>query len=551
MRPKRGAETECKMNEMHGSAFELDQEMKRIREKIVRRKRVSGQEVETVREPAPATVSTPDRGDDEASPERIVLPRLSESEGRIERKDAYRLEDFLCFHDVDFVSNAYRGILRREPDDSGMGQYLTELRAGRIAKTEIIGRLRFSAEGRAARVPVRGLAMPFALRTACRIPIAGPILGMLQYLIRLPILVRNHERLEAVLFHRELEMKRQVNAIEMRIEEWAIASGNATNARIERLRREFDGDAERLRGEMLREKMLVELGLAEFEQQIAENGNGVKAGIEQLRRESKAGIEQLRREFDDDAERLRSGLLQELANIAPMEHADVLLAKDDRLLDPMYVSFEDRFRGARDDIKRRVEIYLPDVRQAGAGTAEAPVLDIGCGRGEWLELLKENGLTAIGIDLNHVMATECRTRGLEVLEMDALQYLRRLTRGSIGAVTGIHVVEHLPIRRLVALIDETLRVLKRSGVAIFETPNPENLIVGACNFYYDFTHRTPLPPEPFAFLLQSRGFARVEIRRMHPNAEGMAMEAAETPLDHRLRELMFGDQDYAVIAHNR
>jgi O-antigen chain-terminating methyltransferase len=358
-----------------------------------------------------------------------------------------------------------------------------------MAKTEILGRLRFSAEGRAAGVSVRGLVLPFALRTARRTPLLGSLLGIVQYVIRLPSVVRSHEGLEATFFHRHFELKRQVNVVEAHIER-ALAR--------------------------------IEQRVESIEQRAVESGDAARSDVERLRKE----------------------MLEEL-DVAPGGP----LARGDHLLDPLYLSFEDRFRGTRDDIKKRVEVYIPVVRQAGAGSVGAPVLDIGCGRGEWLELLKENGLVGRGVDLNHVMADDCRMRGLEVIEQDAIEYLRDTVPESFGAVTGIHIIEHLPFRRLISLMDEALRVLRPGGVAIFETPNPENLIVGACTFYYDFTHIAPLPPEPVAFLLKSRGFARVEIRRLHRNTDAAVLAQDEAPLHPRLDQLLYGEQDYAAIAY--
>lgn len=120
----------------------------------------------------------------------------------------------------------------------------------------------------------------------------------------------------------------------------------------------------------------------------------------------------------------------------------------------MYVTFEDKFRGTREEIKERLTVYLPMLEQAGGVTEQRPLLDIGSGRGEWLELLKDNGLTARGVDLNETLARQCHDRGLEVEINDALQYLRSLPEASLGAITGFHVIEHLPMEVLLELYDE-------------------------------------------------------------------------------------------------
>jgi O-antigen chain-terminating methyltransferase len=177
---------------------------------------------------------------------------------------------------------------------------------------------------------------------------------------------------------------------------------------------------------------------------------------------------------------------------------------------------------------------------AGAGTESAPILDIGCGRGEWLQLLLEHGCIARGVDLNHAMIVENKQRGLDVIEHDALAYLANLPEASVRMVTGFHIIEHLRFDLLVRLFDECRRVLQPGGCIVFETPNPENLVVGAYTFYFDPTHRHPLPPQMVEFLAQQRGFADVDILRLHPRPEHGADEAL---LDKWFR----GPVDYAVV----
>ncbi|MCB1771457.1 MAG: class I SAM-dependent methyltransferase, partial [Candidatus Competibacteraceae bacterium] len=232
-------------------------------------------------------------------------------------------------------------------------------------------------------------------------------------------------------------------------------------------------------------------------------------------------------------------------------------AEADHVLDAMYVSFEDDFRGMRADIKQRLSAYLPSL-PPGIGSSFAPAVDLGCGRGEWLELLREHELTVTGVDLNRMMVESCRESGLTVVEADGLTYLREQPDSSFGLITGFHIIEHLPLRALVAWLDEALRVLKPGGMVIFETPNPENLVVGACNFYMDPTHRNPLPPVMTQFLVEARGFVRVEIRRMNQQVlndplrllEAGTPGAAElNPLIQMAKEHYFAAPDYAVMAY--
>jgi len=252
----------------------------------------------------------------------------------------------------------------------------------------------------------------------------------------------------------------------------------------------------------------------------------------------------------------RLGLLLEEARKrlpAPLDEQQLatLAREQDHLMDALYVSFEDHFRGARTDIQQRLQLYLPYLRQTGAGLEGHPILDLGCGRGEWLELLTQEGFVARGIDLNRTMVAECRERGLIVDEAEALACLRALPDGSLGAVTGLHIIEHLPLAVLVGVLDEALRTVRPGGIVIFETPNPENLMVSAYNFYFDPTHRNPLPPLLSSFLLEGRGWTPVEIMRLNPYPEHQrfSVEGGQSQVTSWLNEVFCGPQDYAVIGH--
>jgi 2-polyprenyl-3-methyl-5-hydroxy-6-metoxy-1,4-benzoquinol methylase len=212
----------------------------------------------------------------------------------------------------------------------------------------------------------------------------------------------------------------------------------------------------------------------------------------------------------------------------------------------VYDAFEAEFRGDAAIISQRAGVYLPIITSVSAGIPEFPILDIGCGRGEWLQLLKEHGLAARGVDSNATFAGKVRARGLDVEEAEAVQYLTAAANDSVGAVTAFHIVEHLGINALIALVREAYRVIRPGGVVILETPNPENIVVGSCSFYNDPTHRRPIPPPTLSFYLRNSGFSNVTVTSLAP------LNLVEGPVSDALKPIVdrFNmGQDYAAIGY--
>jgi O-antigen chain-terminating methyltransferase len=225
------------------------------------------------------------------------------------------------------------------------------------------------------------------------------------------------------------------------------------------------------------------------------------------------------------------------------QQLEIIAAEEQHKLDALYAELEDNFRGSHEEIKNRFRAYLPHINSLDIAD-DIPIVDLGSGRGEWLELLREEGYTARGVDSNRVLLERCRARGLDVVESDALQYLRGLPDDSLAAITGFHIIEHLEIGVLMQLLDETVRVVQPGGLVIFETPNPENVLVGSNYFYFDPTHRNPLPGLLMKFLLESRGLQRVEVMNLH--AWDQARIGGKNALTARFNDLFYGPMDYAI-----
>lgn len=212
-----------------------------------------------------------------------------------------------------------------------------------------------------------------------------------------------------------------------------------------------------------------------------------------------------------------------------------------------YTRFTNHFRGEKGAIKERLTVYVPLLAPIMARYPDAQVVDLGSGRGEWLELMQENGWPGKGIDTNESMAQACNENGLYVEVNDALTALRKTESNSLAAVTGFHIAEHILFDSLVALIQEVHRVLLPGGVLILETPNPENLTVGLWSFYLDPTHLHPLPPPLLHFVATDTGYAKANILRLN----GPKPPSEDAPLRHYLDWVVSAYPDYALIAHKQ
>jgi O-antigen chain-terminating methyltransferase len=203
-----------------------------------------------------------------------------------------------------------------------------------------------------------------------------------------------------------------------------------------------------------------------------------------------------------------------------------------------YGRFAERFRGTEEYVKAGQQFYLPHF------AACRNVLDIGCGRGEFLEMMQAAGIPAKGIDLSEESVATCRHKSLDAEVADLFVYLENLPEASLDGIFCSQVVEHLPPERLPEMIRLCASRLQRSGAIAIETPNPECLAIFATHFYLDPTHQRPVPHPLLAFYLEEFGVGNIEVRKLSPAAESMPSVMS---LPEDFREAFFGGLDYAIL----
>lgn len=220
------------------------------------------------------------------------------------------------------------------------------------------------------------------------------------------------------------------------------------------------------------------------------------------------------------------------------------------LEDFKYAGFENRFRGWEEKVRQQQQGYLPYF------TTRLPVLDLGCGRGEFVQLLQDNGIPAGGIDVNEQMVDICRDKGLDCRKADIIETLFAQEDNSLGGIFSSQVIEHLSPSYLKRMVELSFFKLAPSGCIILETINPASVFSLVEIYFLDLSHKNPVHPQTLQFLLESSGFKEVKIEySVQLKEESLRPLPGNTDTDlamneniDKLNRLLYAPSNYAAIA---
>jgi len=399
---------------------------------------------------------------------------IIEPENIIEINDTVDIDDLLKLFDEEFIKEVYKKILLRQPDKEGFSHLLNLLRTGKLSKRDIIFKIRYSKEGREKGVKIKGLFPKGFISVFSFIPIINTFVKWIKSFIFLNKLHNRLNYLENFLISRYLNL----------------------NHRAKILENDFLNLNHRVKNS--------EQNFLNLNQEIF----------------------RLKEEFQFFKFKL-SDFLEELEIKEYLEEKVKL--KVDKEKD-FYFSFEDIFRGEEEKITNRLAFYLKLLK-----LSEKPVLDIGCGRCEFLKLLKKNKINGLGIDTNKSFINYCKKLGLNVIYEDAVKFLKN-TKETFSNITMFHIFEHLTMEEQLALLRSAYSKLETGGKIIIETPNPIYWNSFA-SFYTDPTHIKPIPATTLAFYLEQIGFKDITIFYLHPDRKKI----------YKGDKLLRYYQDFAII----
>ena len=448
--------------------------------------------------------------------------------------ETYHVNDLLKYHDRDFVRYAYRAILKREPDEAGFLHNLGLLQSGAFNKIDILASLRYSDEGDANGVTIKGLKLPAMIRTLERIPVLGYLLQLLLAFVRLPSMIRSQRQFQGYIVAQQLAIADYINEINEYVNERQLADQRDLQERADR-------------ANLINQVQALEAAVNEritplihSEQQRLGDAETLLLHVEDRVKTLSQTLVRTRQQISELASDVRTAernLSAGGARVREDQTSDELHEWDD-----LYAAFEEEFRGSPEEVQERLKYYLPFLQDLNA---DSKILDLGSGRGDWLHLLRKEGFKPYAVEVNEVFADRSRNEGFDVTHGDVMVYLGQQPDDSLDLVTAFHLIEHMNADKLFRLLDEIKRTLKPGGKVFIETPSPENIVVAACNFYADPTHHKPVNPHTLMFILRKKGFVELGLQFRHPIDDGPFRECEGS---EQLNLWFYGPRDYSVIA---
>jgi O-antigen chain-terminating methyltransferase len=482
-------------------------------------------------------------------------------------KASVRLYDLLKYNGKGFITIVYKTILERDPDPEGMVFYLNACKM-MMSKVEIINDILISPEGKTKGIKVLGIKKALFFKKIKKSIISIPILGRIAQLIwilwnissyisnlqkettislieiegiqsKLASMENIHSRIDDIIAQLSVlqDLPDQVQGIQSK-----LASMKNIHSRIDDIIAQLSvlqDLPDQVQGIQSKQEMYDDL-----ENQLATN----KQELEDLRylygdlnknyTDYRQNVAYLNRKLH-----LINHELKDIYDIGKDETGKRIATID--IDSYKYLAFENLYRGSRDEIKERQRQYVDYIKKAYEQSQGDYMLDAGCGRGEFLELMQEANIPAVGIDINDEILEDCRKYGLNAKVSDILEYLGSISNNSLVGLSAFQVVEHLSVDYLSEFIELSFQKIKKGGVIILETINPSTFIAMKY-FWMDLSHIRPIPNETLRFLIENSGFRDISTKFSSPVPDQFKLTGDDNNIK-KLNELLYGYQDYALI----
>ena len=452
-----------------------------------------------------------------------------------QQKEVYEYADFTKYHDVEFIRNCYRGLLKREADTAGLNHYLFKLRSGQLSKSEIVSILRYSKEGKVKNVKLLGSKKRYIITMLNRIPAVGYFFKLFTTLLTLPRLTKRLNEYENYTY--QLYMKNIDNEVKLQ-----NAVNNTFQGSFVNLNAFVNTKADKTELQTLSNELQTEIDTKADKTELQTLSNEFQTEIDTKadKTELQTLSNELQTEIDTKADKINLNL-KETFTEKPNSFLDFAIQRYGKSIeeekklnedDLYYLLFENVFYD-HFAVKEKQKIYLPYIEE---NKSMLPWLDIGCGRGEFLDILNTRNIKSEGIEINTIEFNMLKEKGYIVSNEDAVSFLKNTSKTFRG-ISALQVVEHLEYGYLKEMLKLAYSKIEQNGIIILETINPRNEL-GLANFYMDETHKRPLPAEMMVFLLEWIGFKNIKI-----------VYSALLPENFRNTQINLNYHDYAVIGY--